>query len=132
MQPVFHRPRVLIVDDEPDIQTVLGLALTHDGFDVLHAANAREAIELYAANGTIDIVLMDVNLPDIDGPSALAILRELDPDVLCCFITGDSLHFCDQSLLDEGVFILQKPFVTTEVSQIVHHLLDCKASVQSV
>jgi CheY-like chemotaxis protein len=127
------RPRILVVDDEPQLLRILALSLRKDGFDVLPAASGREAIDLYAKNhAIIDVVLMDVNLPDIDGRSAVEILRELNPDVLCCFITGARNPSGEEKLLEGAAFLLQKPFVAAEVSKVVRHLLDRKASIRSV
>jgi two-component system cell cycle sensor histidine kinase/response regulator CckA len=126
-------PRILVVDDEPQLLRILVFSLRRDGFDVLAAASGREAIDLYSKNhGQVDAVIMDVNLPDIDGRSTVEILRELNPDVLCCFITGNTSRSGEEKLLERGAFLLQKPFVASEVSQILRHLLGRKASIRSV
>jgi two-component system, OmpR family, KDP operon response regulator KdpE len=64
------RQRVLIVDDEPQIQRFLAPALTAAGYDVVAAASGREALRLIATNAP-DVVVLDLGLPDIDGKDVL-------------------------------------------------------------
>ena len=61
------------------------------GLAVWLAADGPEAVELYRGHrDTIDVVLLDVQMPGLDGPATLTALREFDPGVLCCFMTGHS------------------------------------------
>jgi len=124
------RPCILVVDDEPQLLRLLTFSLRRDGFDVFPAASAQDAIDLYSKNyAKLDAVLMDVNLPDIDGRSTVEILREFNPDVLCCFITGSTSRSSEEKLLEGGTLLLQKPFVASEASRILRHLLDRKPSI---
>jgi len=67
--------RTLIVDDEPQIRTVQRAYLAADGFDVVEAANGRQALDLLARHPDIEIVLLDVGLPDMSGIEVLRSLR---------------------------------------------------------
>src|SRR5262245_55107189 len=72
-------PAILVVDDEPMIRKLLQLQLQQQGFGVLVAADGREALVLYQARrSTIALVLLDVRMPDLDGPQTLAALRQCD------------------------------------------------------
>jgi two-component system KDP operon response regulator KdpE len=62
--------RVLVVDDEPQIQRFLGPALNAAGYDVLQAASGREALRIIATAAP-DVVVLDLGLPDMDGKEAL-------------------------------------------------------------
>lgn len=64
-------PRVLVVDDEPEILRCLRPALTACGFDVLAAANGKDALRAIAASAP-DVVLLDLGLPDMDGKEVIA------------------------------------------------------------
>ena len=66
--------RTLIVDDEPQIRTVQRAYLAADGFEVVEAGTGRAALDLLAQHPDIDIVLLDVGLPDMSG---IEVLREL-------------------------------------------------------
>jgi len=62
--------RVLVVDDEPQIQRFLGPALNAAGYDVLKAENGREALRMIATLAP-DVVVLDLGLPDMDGKDVL-------------------------------------------------------------
>ncbi|HET9128641.1 MAG TPA: response regulator transcription factor [Propionibacteriaceae bacterium] len=67
--------RSLIVDDEPQIRTVQRAYLAADGFDVVEAATGRQALDVLARHPDIEIVLLDVGLPDMSGIEVLRSLR---------------------------------------------------------
>jgi two-component system, OmpR family, KDP operon response regulator KdpE len=67
------RPRVLVIDDEPQIRKFLGIALRAQSYLVEEAASGRAGLERFATSGA-DLVVLDLGLPDVDG---LEILREL-------------------------------------------------------
>jgi CheY-like chemotaxis protein len=68
--------RILVVDDEADIREVAQLALEAvGGYRVTPAASGREALELARAEAP-DAILLDVMMPDLDGPSTVALLRQ--------------------------------------------------------
>jgi two-component system, OmpR family, KDP operon response regulator KdpE len=66
--------RVLVVDDEPQIQRFLGPALSAAGYEVLHAATGREALRMIATSAP-DVVVLDLGLPDLDGKAVLTEAR---------------------------------------------------------
>ena len=68
--------KILVVDDDPELREALTEQLSlHDEFDVVAVENGREALQA-AKVGQIDLVIMDVGLPDIDGYDAVRILRK--------------------------------------------------------
>lgn len=69
--------RLLVVDDSPDNRTIVGLYLASAGAEVGEAADGREAVDL-ALRGNFDLVLMDIQMPTMDGYQAMANLRQLD------------------------------------------------------
>jgi CheY-like chemotaxis protein len=80
------------------------------GFAAWLASSGRE--DLYQAHRTaIEVVLLDVRMPVWDGPAALAALRALDPDVRCCFVSGDMGPYTAEYLRGLGATALfQRPF----------------------
>jgi two-component system response regulator RegX3 len=68
-------PRVLLIEDEESIATPLVGALEREGFDVEHAATGRDGLEA-ASNDAIDLVLLDLMLPDMDGRDVCRTLRQ--------------------------------------------------------
>lgn len=68
--------KILYVEDEPDIREVVQFALEDEGFELVSCSSGREAIA--KAHGTTpDLVLIDVMMPGMDGPTTLLALREL-------------------------------------------------------
>lgn len=67
--------KILIVDDEPDILTLLEKKLVQEGYDVVKATSGNEALEK-ARNMLPDLILMDVVLPDINGAEVVSILKK--------------------------------------------------------
>jgi CheY-like chemotaxis protein len=92
-----------------------------DGFDVWLAADGREAIDLYREHReSIAVVLLDVRMPGLDGPGTLDALRELNPEVLACFMSGDTGAYDPQELLRRGAAsIIAKPF---HIDQLANNL----------
>jgi two-component system chemotaxis response regulator CheY len=66
-------PRIMTVDDSVAMRQLVSATLTHAGYDVLQAANGREALQL-ATEQAVDLVITDVNMPQMDG---IALVREL-------------------------------------------------------
>ncbi len=104
--------KVLVVDDEPAVLAVLGVALRQYGFAVHLANGCAEAVAFYEHRGeSIVVVLLDVRMPGKDGPQTLAALRERDPAVRCCFMSGDTGKYSVADLLALGAtHVFEKPF----------------------
>ncbi|HTZ20541.1 MAG TPA: response regulator [Opitutaceae bacterium] len=80
--------KVLLIDDESHIRKFVGLLLKQLGSPtIVEAANGLEAIALYQQERP-DLVLLDVNMPGIDGLATLRKLRELDPEVVAIMLTS--------------------------------------------
>lgn len=120
-----RHPGILIVDDMGLILTMLKFAFHSRGFNVWLAENGDDALPLYRLNREeIDLVLLDVQMPGMDGPRTLAALRRLDPDVLACFMTGNAGNYTRDELLECGVArVFNKPFSAATVAQSIHDLL---------
>jgi CheY-like chemotaxis protein len=112
------------VDDEPIVRTLLTGVLELQGYRVWQACDGAEAIETYRREGMrIDLVLMDVVLPGLDGPEALAALREIAPAVRCCFMSGDPGKYRVEQLLAAGaVGFLDKPFALADLETVLRRL----------
>ena len=98
---------------------MLGVGMRSHGFTVWLAADGREAVDLYREHRDgIDLILLDVQMPTLDGPGAITALREINPRVRCCFITGDPGRYTEQMLVDLGaVAVFRKPFRLSELAQ---------------
>jgi DNA-binding response OmpR family regulator len=119
------RPGVLVVDDEEYLRHILDVALRQEGFTVWLADDGWEALDLYRKHfAAIDMVLLDVRMPGLDGPGTLTALRKLDPEVRCCFMSGDLGQYTERSLRDSGAGpVLHKPFRLEELARLVRQML---------
>ena len=79
--------RILIVDDDEPIRRTLRRMLEPAGYDVVEAADGREGVELYKED-SVDLVLMDLIMPEKEGIQAAAELRHYDPEVKIIAISG--------------------------------------------
>jgi len=108
------RPKVLVVDDEPQIRRYLRTTLGNEGFEVLEAVNAKEC-ESLAASHRPDVILLDLGLPDMDGIDLARRLREwCDAPIIVISARGqeeDKIQALDAGADD----YLTKPFGTGEL-----------------
>jgi CheY-like chemotaxis protein len=116
---------ILVADDEAAIRQVLDAALRQQGFAVWLAADGEEAVKLYRAHQReISLVLLDVRMPGLDGPRTLEALHHLDPQLPCCFISGDSGSYSRDELLKLGALeVFKKPFRMAEIVEVVQQLV---------
>ena len=83
------------------------------------AVDGETAIDLYRRNAAgINVVLLDVQMPGMDGPQTLAALRQVDPGLVACFMTRDPGTYTRAELLLLGaVRVFEKPFRPAEVAE---------------
>ncbi len=107
---------VLVADDEPGVLQMLDFALRYHAFTVRCAAGGEAAICAYQRHqSTVDVVLLDVQMPGLDGPQTLAELRRIDPAVRCVFMSGNVGGYTAEELLNLGaVRIVAKPFASLD------------------
>lgn len=115
---------VLVVDDDGLIRSMLATGLRQQGIHVWLAANGREAVEIYSQHaGAIDLVLLDVRMPGLDGPQTLAALEKIDTRVRCCFMSGDTGTYTSRELHRPTVVrVFRKPFRLDDVAEILAEL----------
>ena len=106
--------RVLICDDQPDIVNALKIYLKPEGYALLAAANGQDAVEL-AQSGNLDLILMDIMMPVMDGITATAKIREFS-DIPIILLTAKSETEDVVLGLNVGADdYITKPFVPVEV-----------------
>ena len=115
---------VLVVDDEGALRRLLDVGMRQEGFAVWLAANGREALDLYRRHREIiATVLLDVRMPGLDGPQTLAALQELNPQIRCCFMSGDTGSHTEAILGNPGAAtVFSKPFRLHEVVDMLWEL----------
>lgn len=118
------RGRVLVVDDTPDVLQLLRLMLTRCGFEVDLAENGQQACGLaqvaLAAGRPYDLILMDIQMPVLDGLAATAQLRKLAWNGPIVAITGLASAEGRQRCLDAGCNeYMAKPIMFRDLQQLV-------------
>ena len=100
---------VLVVDDEPLIRDVLGELLRDAGYDVAHAENGRDALAVLEAR-PVDVILLDLRLPDGSGLEIFEQIRSLDERIPVIFVTVDKAADSAIEAMKRGAFdYLSKP-----------------------
>ena len=118
-------PTILLVEDEDMLRGLIRELLQSKGYNVYVASCGEEALEVSAAEKTIDLLLTDVMMPNMSGSELMEKIRENRPDLKVLFMsgyTGGSNANIHESLEQQGVSFLQKPFR-------LHTLLDQVKSI---
>ena len=118
------RPTVLVVDDEPNQRRVLRIGLEEAGFDVLEAADGREALEVLDTTSA-QLAVVDLMMPDIDGVELTQRLRFRHPDVR---VVLTSAYHLNPRQMERGrldvVGFLPKPFELSRLVAMLRTALD--------
>ncbi|MCX5811887.1 MAG: PAS domain S-box protein [Proteobacteria bacterium] len=117
---------ILLVDDEETIIDVNKDFLELLGYSVIAARSGREAIETYKARAeTIDLVILDMIMPDIGGAETFEFLKMVNPDVKAILSTGYSINGQATGIINRGCkAFIQKPFTIQTLSQKIREVLD--------
>ena len=115
------RGTVLLVEDEDAVRSFAARALGQRGYNVLQATTGVEALQVFAAHqGDVDLVVSDVVMPEMDGPTLFEKLRRERPDLKVIFISGYAEDAFRQHLAEnEDFMFLQKPFDLKELAAAV-------------
>ena len=123
--------RVLLIDDESALRRSLSLGLNQSGYDVEPCENGLTALnklDLYKKNEVdLDIVVLDIELPDINGKKLGRIIKSKYPDTSMLYITGyaDKLDYTElEDLQIDG--LIEKPFTSETLTEEIHKILDHK------
>ncbi len=108
---------ILLVEDEEGLRALNARGLASRGYTVLEAGNGVEAIEVMEKRGgTVDLVVSDVVMPEMDGPTLLKELRKRDPDLKIIFVSGYAEDAFQKNLPEPGQYVfLPKPFTLKQL-----------------
>jgi PAS domain S-box-containing protein len=124
--PLGHGQTILVVDDEPSVRLVLRATLERAGYQVLPAANGREAIDLYKAQpqGSVAAVLIDMMMPVMGGLPAMQELVKINPSVRIIAASGIPDNEVSAKAVGNQVRqFLAKPFSTDTLLRTVGQVL---------
>lgn len=107
---------VLVVDDSELILQLVDRQLRAEGFDVVTVSNACDAISWCDANGSPDLLLSDVCMPEIDGPALYQLLNSKFPGIPALFMSGGF----DEEFADVVWPVLDKPFTRDQLRSMIN------------
>jgi DNA-binding response OmpR family regulator len=118
--------RIMLVDDEPDINSALRVVLKRAGFDVVTFDDPVAALENFKAR-SYDLCILDIKMPKMDGLDVYQKIKDLDGDVKVCFLTASELYFerfreGKYPILDKDLFI-RKPIANVELLKKINSIL---------
>ena len=117
---------VLVVEDDDGIRAVIKRILERAGHRVLEATNGAEALRICDASGdSVDLVLSDIAMPEMQGPDLARRIRELHPRMAMLLMSGYAESASQQEgFLTDGVEFLGKPFSPDALTRKIRHILD--------
>ncbi|MDD3553472.1 MAG: sigma-54 dependent transcriptional regulator [Deltaproteobacteria bacterium] len=120
---------ILLVDDDRSLREFLEIFLKKEGYSVLSAANAAEALNLLKAHEGIRVVISDIRMPDMSGIELLRHVKALRPELPVVLITAFASMDTAISAMKEGAWdYLTKPFRLDEVRRVLQNALSSGVS----
>lgn len=118
-------PGILIVDSDPAARADLARAMEHQGWFVVTAEDGEEALEVYRADGDrIDVVLVDLQLPGLNGVRVLSELAEIDPDLPTCAMSANVSPYAASAFRRMSATpLFTKPMDIRSLSFILHEMI---------
>lgn len=110
--------RILVVDDEPIVAKLAGMVLEQEGYEVLIAAGAAEALGLVAGGSRIDLVLSDFVMPSMNGQELIRRIQECSPSTVAVLMSG---YLADAL---PKIPVVQKPFSMASLLAVVSRALE--------
>lgn len=112
---------ILVIDDNVEMQELLNLLLTEEGFDVISATNGSQAVDLLKVNHDISLILLDLTLPDMKCAEFLSKIKIDHHSKLPPIILFSAVPSLNQMVLPEGVVdVIQKPFQINEFLNVIN------------
>ena len=125
------RPTVLVADDEPNVRESF-LSVLEDDYRVIMASGGEEALKIVAEEH-VDLVLLDIRMPDIDGMEVLRMLKEADGRLDVIMVTGiKDVRTAVQAMKLGAYDYLPKPFDVDELAAVVEKVLEKRALEREV
>jgi two-component system cell cycle sensor histidine kinase/response regulator CckA len=130
LAPVSGSGTILVVDDEQFITEITREWLGELGYTVLEASSGSRAVECFRANpGAIDLVILDVIMPGMDGGETLARLKAIDPQVKVLLTSGYGYNARAEKICRNGCKgFIAKPYDINQLSQKIRDILDVGAA----
>jgi two-component system cell cycle sensor histidine kinase/response regulator CckA len=115
---------ILLVEDEDAVRIFSARALRDKGYQVIEASNGEDALEIVVEGAKFDLLVTDVVMPHMDGPSLNKKVREIVPDLKTIFISGYAEDSFRKNLGDDtNIHFLPKPFTLKDLAAKVKDVI---------
>ncbi|MBF8283302.1 MAG: zraR 7, partial [Anaerolineales bacterium] len=119
--------RLLIVDDEVELLTVLSETLSREGFEVVGASSGSEALEVLREQPVFDLLLTDLMMPGLDGLALLKAALEIDPQLVGVMMTGQGTVQTAVDAMKVGAFdYVLKPFKLSAMLPVLTRAMEAR------
>jgi len=116
--------RILVIDDEPNVRTVLTMLLEDDGYEVQTAENGEAGLAILEDGPAVDLVISDLKMPGKDGLAVLNRLREIGQETPLVMITAyGSIEKAVEAMKCGAADFITKPFNKDVIRHVVHQIL---------
>ena len=116
-------PKIMVVDDDKGMRVTLEAIIEDEGYDVVVAENGYQAIEL-AKETTFALIIMDINMPGINGVETHREIQKLNPSAVVVMMTGFSVEELLKEALKEGAYaVMYKPLAIEQIIEIIQTVL---------
>ncbi len=118
---------ILVVEDSPQVRTLIHDVLEMRGYRVFEASTSREALEIAGRPGMhIDLLLTDVVMPGMNGPDLAKTLTARQPGLIVLFASGHAAEALAQYGVSGNFALLEKPFSPDTLARKVRDTLDSR------
>jgi PAS domain S-box-containing protein len=125
LPPPTGTETVLVVEDDASVRRLAVLGLRSNGYAVLEASNATEALEIATTSALIDLLVSDVVMPGMRGPELAIRLREMRPAIRVLLVSGHAgTNEAFRDAEGRAIQLLPKPFTPVRLARKVRELLD--------
>ena len=116
---------ILVIDDEEIIRNVARDILHELGYDTILASSGKEGVKIYAdKKDFIDLVILDMIMPEMEGKETFKKLKEINPDVKILISSGYNQDSLPEQVMDSGeAGFIQKPYNINEIAEIIKEVL---------
>jgi CheY-like chemotaxis protein len=119
--------KVMVVDDEPDVISVLEIVLEANGFEVDSFTDPIAALKNYRV-GIYDLLILDIKMPKMDGFELYDEIKKIDDNAKICFLTASEMYYMNSRKekycsLDKDLFI-QKPIANEDLVEEINKILN--------
>ena len=113
--------KIMVVDDETDVISVLEIVLEENGFEVDTFEDPIVALKSYRA-GVYDLLILDVKMPEMDGFELYDQIKKIDDNAKVCFLTASEMYYMNSRKLDKDLLI-QKPIANEDLVEEINKIL---------